>query len=588
MAMTETGTNYRGLRIAFWFVALVLGASNAWAARFTINPDGISYLDMGDAYWRGDWHMAVNAYWSPFYSWLLGLFLKELKPSAYWEYPLAHLVNFLIYVAALACFEFFLRAFIRYRRASGKEFDEAGEVTLPEWAWWALGYSLFIWTSLVLITVRLVTPDMCVAGFVYLATGLILQVRSGAASRRTFVLLGVTLGLAYLAKAVMFPIAFVFLAVALLSLGSIRKAAPQIVISALTFAVIACPFMCALSRAKGRITFGDSGRLMYAGCIDGVDFLFPGDTGKLQCVGEGLPEGVDETEFTDGRKLLHPVSRIFDTPPTYQFKGPVGGTYPFWYDPSYWQEGIKPRFDLGGQETAAMRGLQSFRLLYLGVFLQLNVTTGLCILYLWAPKASLCIERALANWPLMLVGFSALGLYTLVFVVYRYIAPFVLVLWVGAFSGVWMPESKGSRTLMAVVSFCIAATTIGSAGSYAVRNLLASRGAAPVYWQAATALKELGIRSGEKLAVVVEEPNGGGVTFVARLARTQIIAQVNRPDHFFSAPSTTQTQVLQAIANTGAQAILTVGEPPRSAPEIYWERLGTTEYYLHHLKEGHP
>ena len=86
----------RRLRIFFWSLALVLGASQAWATRFTMNPDGISYLDMGDAYWRGDWHMAINAYFSPLYSWILGFFMKVLRPSPYWEYPLAHLVNFLI------------------------------------------------------------------------------------------------------------------------------------------------------------------------------------------------------------------------------------------------------------------------------------------------------------------------------------------------------------------------------------------------------------------------------------------------------------------------------------------------------------
>ena len=250
--MIETGTNHKRLRILFWGAAIALGAADAWAARFTINPDGISYLDMGDAYWRGDWHMAINAYWSPLYSWILGFFLKVLKPSPYWEYPLAHLVNFLIYVAALACFEFFLRAFIRRHREPEKEAGEADEVTLPEWAWWALGYSLFIWTSLVLITLRLVTPDMCVAGFVYLATGLILQIRSRAATWRTYALLGVVLGFAYLAKAVMFPLAFVFLAVAMFSLGDLRKAAPRVALSVMVFLVIAAPFMIAISRAKGR------------------------------------------------------------------------------------------------------------------------------------------------------------------------------------------------------------------------------------------------------------------------------------------------------------------------------------------------
>ena len=83
-------------------MALAIGAAQAWATRFATNPDGISYLDIGDAYWRGDWHHPINAYWSPLYSWILGFFFKVLRPSAYWEYPVVHLVNFLIYVAALS------------------------------------------------------------------------------------------------------------------------------------------------------------------------------------------------------------------------------------------------------------------------------------------------------------------------------------------------------------------------------------------------------------------------------------------------------------------------------------------------------
>lgn len=30
-----------------------------------MNVDGISYLDMGDAYLRGGWRMLVNGHWSP-------------------------------------------------------------------------------------------------------------------------------------------------------------------------------------------------------------------------------------------------------------------------------------------------------------------------------------------------------------------------------------------------------------------------------------------------------------------------------------------------------------------------------------------
>lgn len=40
---------------------------------FDINPDGISYLEVAQLYKNGFFYDAVNAYWSPFYSWVLVL-----------------------------------------------------------------------------------------------------------------------------------------------------------------------------------------------------------------------------------------------------------------------------------------------------------------------------------------------------------------------------------------------------------------------------------------------------------------------------------------------------------------------------------
>ena len=53
--------------------------------RHYVNPDGLSYIDMGEAYIRGDWDMAINTYWSPLYAWLIGITLFIIKPSPYWE-----------------------------------------------------------------------------------------------------------------------------------------------------------------------------------------------------------------------------------------------------------------------------------------------------------------------------------------------------------------------------------------------------------------------------------------------------------------------------------------------------------------------
>jgi hypothetical protein len=553
-AMTNRTASCKWLRISFWCAAIALGAADAWATRFTMNPDGISYLDMGDAYLRGDWHMAINAYWSPLYSWFLGFFLRVLKPSAYWEFPLAHLVNFLIYVAALACFDFLISTFVARERQRDEQAADASNVTLPSWAWRVLGYSMFIWSSLVLISMRVVAPDMCVAALVYLAAGLILKVRSGAATRSTFVLFGIVLGFAYLAKAVMFPLAFVFLAATLFSNGPIRKVAPQVLLSAVIFLTIASPFLIAFSKQKGSFTFGDSGRWNYVVFVDGADYWFP-----------------------TGSTLKHPMTKIFDSPATYEFAAPVGGTYPYWYDPTYWQEGLAPHFDLRGEIRAVRYALIVYSWLLFSAFLQLMLSTGLCMLYLLAPSPSCCLIRAAGNWPLIAVGSAALVLYALVCVEYRYVAPFVTLLWLTAFSGVQLPASLTSRRLMAGATLAIA-TLIGASLIWSPVHRVLRRGNGPVYSEAAKAMFDEGMKAGDKLAVVADEPFGEGGAFVARLARMRIVAIVAQPEKFWAAPVTTRSQVIKALAEAGAKVLLTRGQP--TASEVVWERLGRSDYYI--------
>jgi hypothetical protein len=169
------------LRAIFWLLATIVGILHAWAGSFTMDSDGVSYLDIGDAYFRGDWNTAINAYWSPLYSWLLGLALVVLNPSPFWEFPVVHLVNLAIYLCAVGSFDFFLGELIDYHQEQKAGRFGNRSVTLPEWAWLVLGYPLFIWSSLVLIRIELVRPDMCVAVFVYLASGLLLRIRKASA-----------------------------------------------------------------------------------------------------------------------------------------------------------------------------------------------------------------------------------------------------------------------------------------------------------------------------------------------------------------------------------------------------------------------
>jgi hypothetical protein len=124
------------------------------------------------------------------YSWLVGLTLKLIKPSPFWEFTVVRLLNFLIYVLVLACFSYFLRML---RRDHCRRWADRA---LSEWTWLVFGYTIFIWTSLFMNRVSRTSPDLLVAGLVFLVCALLLQIRTDTSRWRSYIFLGVVLGLA--------------------------------------------------------------------------------------------------------------------------------------------------------------------------------------------------------------------------------------------------------------------------------------------------------------------------------------------------------------------------------------------------------
>src|SRR5438128_9466843 len=135
------------LRLLLLVLAAALGALDSWTSRYSLNPMGVSYLDMGDAFVRRDWQTALNGLWSPLYSLPLGLLVRILKPSPSTEFPLVHFANFLIYLAALFAFALFMRELMRWEDEGRDSASEQRTIALPEWAMMALGYAVFIWRS---------------------------------------------------------------------------------------------------------------------------------------------------------------------------------------------------------------------------------------------------------------------------------------------------------------------------------------------------------------------------------------------------------------------------------------------------------
>ena len=564
---TET-TRLTRLEISFWLLAAVLGFLHAWADHhYLMNADALSYVDIAESYLRRDWATAVNSYWSPLYSWLIALALWLVKPSPYWKFAVVHLVNFGMYLFALGCFCFLMRELVIRQRS---EVAATGLVKLPDWALLALGYSLFIWSSLFLITVHLESPDMLVAAFVYLATGIILRIRRQPASWLPFVLLGIFLGLGFLAKSVMLLLTPVFLIAALLCVGNLRRGLPRVALAVVLFLVVAGPFVVAMSRAKGTLTTGRSGRLNYLWSINRV--------GNTHWQGEEPGSGTPK----------HTTRKIFDDPPAFEFAEPVGGTYPVWYDPTYWYEGSVSHFDFRQQLRVLVGGIKSYYELFQSWGLQYGLFVGLAALYIMGGRARLLLSDLINRWRLLLIAVAGLGLYSLVNVQGRYVASFIVLLWLALFSAIHLHDSPNAyrfiRSIILVLVVPIVLTTVASStretGS-TVRQLVRGEDpAAHEQWQVAEGLRELGVVSGDKMAFIGDSFRA----FWANLSGTRVVAEVRRdkvPD-FWQADAKVKGDLINAFARTGVKAVV-AEKPPTGADLNGWKKLPNTDYYVYLL-----
>lgn len=547
------------IRLVCWIICFVIGALAAWCARTTMYPDGISYLDIGDSYCRGDWHNALNAYWSPLYSWIVGVALKVFRPSIEGEFPLVHLINFVMYLVALAGFSFFVGTFVKQIGKSKRDNGSWGEIGLPVWALYVAAYAVFLTSSLFLITISFASADMLVAAVVYFASGVLLRIRNGNAGTVLFVAFGLALGIGYYGKTAMLPIAFAFLVIAGIAQKKAGSSLKPVFLALGLFLFTTAPFITALSISKGRPTFGDSGTINYTVNVGTVQFFMPREPG-----------------------MLHPVKRVPSPIEAYEYAQPVAGTYPLWSDPSYWHEGIHPHFNLKRQVRTIALAFAESCWIWFNAFLGLHISVAILFLYLISPKPSACFRSAAEHWMLWIPSLAGILMYGLVVIEPRYLGAQFAVLWIVAFAGVRLPRSASSLKLMTAAVLVAAVATLALAGRDMWRTShdigIGSKDiATPEAPKVAEALLASGIHRGEKIAVVSDWlfPSRQGA-YVARLAGAEIIAEA-RPETYWAADDSARNALGREFANAGAAALLT-WKPPRVDPG--WQPLAGTSYYV--------
>lgn len=542
----------RKTRVFLWFVAVATGLWQAWANRFYIEPDGVNYLDIANAYLRHDWRNAINAHWSPLWSWLLGLTLWLIRPSLFWESTLVHVVNFVVYLLVLLSFTLFLNELMTL---CSEETDRNLEYEgLTTFAWLVLGYVAVTYVVLVMIGGRLDTPDMCVAALFLVATAMLIRMRRGGNNWRLYAAMGAILGVAYLAKTIMFLLAFVFLFCGIFVKNNRKRAVLGIFLAFLVFAMISGPLVVVLSRAKGRFTFGDSGRMAYIWFVKG----------------SGTP--------------AHGIRKLSEGPEAYEFATPVAGSYPANYDPTYWDEGIRPQFDWRAQlHRLAVSGHEYFRILSS----QRALAVGVLVLLFFAGDWRGFGCRIAGLWTVWLPAVVTLFLYAMVLVDPRYLPAAVLVLWCSVLASIRLPRLEISPRLVNGVAMAVAIALGVTITTLTMENIAAVLRRPPhLEWQVAESLRRRGLHQGDTVAVLGQEPRAD---YWARLAQVRVVAQLPEDalGSFWQATSEKQCFILDAFAGTGAKILITHFKPPAAHFEG-WQDLENTGYYALSLANRVP
>jgi hypothetical protein len=530
-----------------WIVVAIVGAMEAVGSRFDIDPDNISYLNLSDLYASGRWAEAVNGYWSPAYPVLLGVLRRLLQPSLYHEIALAHFLSFLIYLGAFASFQWFVRQLEAVQRARQSRLPpDTQVVTFGTPSEIACATGLFIWGAISLTTIAEISPDMLLAAVVFLIAGCLIKIRSRKFGVKTLLLLGLLLGFGYLLKAVMFPVGCLVAFTCCIGLTSLRKTVVRTLLVSATFFAVSGPQIAAMSELSGHLSYGEVGPLAYAAKVNWFTRWWIGDP-----PGSGIP--------------VHAIKRIHQNPDAFSFAtSRASDSYPFWDEPAYWLEGIRPRFSLREEFPVVVN--------FLGMYVQLFgvLVVGYIALVLlgWGNgRAQLAY--------IMLPALAVFGLYALVYAEARYFGAWAPVLFLVGISGLVFPSPRTTARnivlLAVVVAYVVPIVRSSVVRAHQVAGLVTGYTMAHNDWRVAARLRNAGVRPGDKVASIGRAFDG----YWARLARVQIAMEIPETEapKYWTSDGLVKKEIQNAFASAGARAII-MNKVPVDKVDPAWVTLG--------------
>ncbi|HEX4924487.1 MAG TPA: hypothetical protein VFV50_10390, partial [Bdellovibrionales bacterium] len=445
---------------------------------------------------------------------------------------------------------------------------------------WPISFVVFLWTTLEGFVLVSATPDIFVAFFVFLIAALVLRfIRLGLEVHDVALFAGV-LGLGYLTKTVLLPIGLVAAAALAFALRRERLFFRRALAAAALFTAIALVYAGAISYKYGRFTYGESGRFNFLWQVNGVPVAY--------ATGAGTGEGA---LINDYRKPEHGALFVFDRRPI--------GTWPYWYDPGYWLEGLRPKFD-GPAFVSLLK--ENGRLLanyFWGELLALSAVAGILLFLAVAFRRAWAVgEVTQALWPAVAISFAGFAGYAALRIDHRYLGPFASIIYVWAFFAL-APSAFAKFARLALV-FCAGMFLVqstytitrihelgGAQFGFGAQDKFASR---HLRLEIAEDLQRLGLRPGDRIAAFTSAERWQTPAFFwAKLAGVQIIADFKPAsgdpfDEFEKLSEAARGSLLAELRRAGAIAIVAaLTDEQRARATLEWKKAARSGHSVHFL-----
>ncbi len=570
---------------------------------YQLDGDAVAYMDIGDNLRAHHWAGIVNGYWHPMYPAFLSLGHSLFRATLANELRTYYFVNLAIFLLGMLAVVCFTDAIVWLRTAlspatRGESESRRGGYLLDRTTLRYLGVALLVIANQRELSLGKVRPDALLQAFLLFAlAALLAHLASGLL--RYAALMGAALGCAYLTKSFAFPFAFLcIVALALFRWLWLRHRPARILAAALIafacFAVVAGPYIAALSHQRHRFDFGDSGALNYAWYVGGTEKMH-------------LQPYMTAQFGSSTVQLKHPERELLRAPLILSYAAMPYGTYPDWFDTTYWNEQVKPHFSL---RQDLPRFTRDCVLAVRYLFNHPEALLLLALLLLLGARPDLRYRprdpTANAFWVVPLpLGVLIWCIYALVNTEERYVTIAYLCIILSLFAALRAPRTQSgagpsadnaaSATLRFAASALVLLLALLAAGEGA-RTVFEYRRQlsllhAPGGWYSPTmadvvgGLESLGVRPGDSVACI-----GSSACLVdhywARLAGVRILTEVYDPETpvpRFLAALPNRDQAIAVVRAQGAKVLVgnfgTVRVSDSDPALRDWRQLGDTTFY---------